>query len=456
MKLVLSHPGIGELTAHVDERGLVVGRQGGSANLEMNWDGRVSRRHARFWLADGQLWLEDLGSRNGTWLETERIEHPIRIEPGMRVAIGETWFWLAPEEAIPAHEQPSQGPLEIVIEDELEHAIKAYEPETEDVTNTTEMPAMKRPAAPVRSLPVPQLASDTEVVLRSDRESLSAVWIDSLSKGALFVPTDHPPPSRAHLTLRLETPGGSLELHAEVVHMVDSASAQAMGTSPGIGLHITDLTPENRAAIHRFATGQTNRLEVHKPGPSARQLAREADPIEPVLARAREFISRVEANDLYTALALKPNAPDADIRKRIAELKASFTSAQTNATPPQVTRLAGAVRLLERAAITLGDPIRRLEYDFRRGDVRAEERILRANDGSGPGLVQLRQAWSRSFPGEVDSAAALAKKAAAAKRTRETLAAIETLRAAIRLDPFNTELRETAKAWEALLPRKSS
>ncbi|MBW2732317.1 MAG: sigma 54-interacting transcriptional regulator [Deltaproteobacteria bacterium] len=36
-------------------------------------DSLLSRRHARFWLDDGELWVEDLGSTNGTYLNGTRL-----------------------------------------------------------------------------------------------------------------------------------------------------------------------------------------------------------------------------------------------------------------------------------------------------------------------------------------------------------------------------------------------
>mgnify|MGYP001079807387 CR=1 FL=1 len=36
-------------------------------------DPRVSRMHARFYLDQGQLWVEDLGSSNGTFINEKKI-----------------------------------------------------------------------------------------------------------------------------------------------------------------------------------------------------------------------------------------------------------------------------------------------------------------------------------------------------------------------------------------------
>jgi len=51
----------------------------------------VSRRHARITLADAVV-LEDLGSKNGTWLENERLTAPRELSDGAAVRLGSAEF----------------------------------------------------------------------------------------------------------------------------------------------------------------------------------------------------------------------------------------------------------------------------------------------------------------------------------------------------------------------------
>src|SRR5438552_4363805 len=53
-------------------------------------DHLVSRRHARFAPADGLVTVEDLGSRNGTFVNGDQIHGPTRLDPGDHVLIGVT------------------------------------------------------------------------------------------------------------------------------------------------------------------------------------------------------------------------------------------------------------------------------------------------------------------------------------------------------------------------------
>ena len=48
----------------------------------------VSRRHARILVADGVATIEDLGSRNGTHVNGERIEKPTKLGNGDKIKIG--------------------------------------------------------------------------------------------------------------------------------------------------------------------------------------------------------------------------------------------------------------------------------------------------------------------------------------------------------------------------------
>src|SRR4051812_22603895 len=53
-------------------------------------DGKVSRRHAKILVEDGQARICDLGSRNGTIVNGDRIEGEAILLPGDRFQIGET------------------------------------------------------------------------------------------------------------------------------------------------------------------------------------------------------------------------------------------------------------------------------------------------------------------------------------------------------------------------------
>lgn len=57
-------------------------------------DGEVSRRHARISPSNGTVVVEDLGSRNGSFVNEQPIDGPREIRPGDRVRCGLTVFEL--------------------------------------------------------------------------------------------------------------------------------------------------------------------------------------------------------------------------------------------------------------------------------------------------------------------------------------------------------------------------
>ena len=69
---------------------LLLGRaaQGGA---RLGDDPKLSRQHAKLICAtDGSLVIEDLSSANGTWVNGQRIDHPIRLAAGDTVRVGDT------------------------------------------------------------------------------------------------------------------------------------------------------------------------------------------------------------------------------------------------------------------------------------------------------------------------------------------------------------------------------
>lgn len=69
-------------------RGLLIGRSA-SAGIRLD-EQTVSRVHARLECREGQVFVEDLGSRNGTLLNGRPVARDALLEPGDRVRIGST------------------------------------------------------------------------------------------------------------------------------------------------------------------------------------------------------------------------------------------------------------------------------------------------------------------------------------------------------------------------------
>ena len=69
------------------DRTLVLGREGTDVVLE---DTEVSRRHALIRVVDDAFELEDLGSRNGTRVDGERISGTVRLAERAQIRVGQT------------------------------------------------------------------------------------------------------------------------------------------------------------------------------------------------------------------------------------------------------------------------------------------------------------------------------------------------------------------------------
>ena len=68
---------------------LTVGRANG-CQVALPDDSYVSQLHARIFRKDNRLWLEDLGSTNGTYLNAKAVSAPVALRRGDRVQIGRT------------------------------------------------------------------------------------------------------------------------------------------------------------------------------------------------------------------------------------------------------------------------------------------------------------------------------------------------------------------------------
>jgi predicted component of type VI protein secretion system len=73
----------------LDSSQLTVGR-GNQNDVALQADEYASARHARFEPRQDGVWVQDLGSTNGTYLNGARLERPRRLSPGDVVRIGET------------------------------------------------------------------------------------------------------------------------------------------------------------------------------------------------------------------------------------------------------------------------------------------------------------------------------------------------------------------------------
>jgi len=70
---------------------LTIGRSV-ECDVNLAYDQFASVRHAHITINSDTITIEDLGSRNGVWVDDERIEVPTRVKRGDRIQVGETIF----------------------------------------------------------------------------------------------------------------------------------------------------------------------------------------------------------------------------------------------------------------------------------------------------------------------------------------------------------------------------
>ncbi|MBK7858850.1 MAG: sigma 54-interacting transcriptional regulator [Archangiaceae bacterium] len=117
--LLLSGPAAGlrrEVTSEV-----ILGRSP-SCDIPLE-DSKVSRRHARIAIEEGTARVSDLGSRNGTIVNGEKIEAEAVLLPGDRVQVGDTTVLYEPPTRAALTEREEPGDLENQPVEELLPAV---------------------------------------------------------------------------------------------------------------------------------------------------------------------------------------------------------------------------------------------------------------------------------------------------------------------------------------------
>lgn len=77
-------------------------------DLDLNPDGTVSRRHALLTFDGTTYWIEDSGSRSGTWINGQKITEKTKINPGDVIKIGQTELVVQMKEQLDLVEDETQ------------------------------------------------------------------------------------------------------------------------------------------------------------------------------------------------------------------------------------------------------------------------------------------------------------------------------------------------------------
>ena len=88
-RLVITEPANARGATFAVDGELTIGRGGGCA-IAIAGDTYASTVHARAYSSGGNLWIEDLGSTNGTFVNDARVATPVQLQRGDKVRVGGT------------------------------------------------------------------------------------------------------------------------------------------------------------------------------------------------------------------------------------------------------------------------------------------------------------------------------------------------------------------------------
>ena len=82
---------------------LLIGRDAGCDIIIVTPDKQVSRRHASIAVSNGEVVLQDIGSKNGTHLNSQRIEEAAKLEDGdtIQIALAQQFVFLSSDATVP-------------------------------------------------------------------------------------------------------------------------------------------------------------------------------------------------------------------------------------------------------------------------------------------------------------------------------------------------------------------
>ncbi len=86
--LVVTEGGLAGVSIDLADQQITMGRAN-DATLVLN-DDYASTYHARIFPQDGQWFVEDLGSTNGTYLDRQKVARPTPVPVGVPIRIGKT------------------------------------------------------------------------------------------------------------------------------------------------------------------------------------------------------------------------------------------------------------------------------------------------------------------------------------------------------------------------------
>jgi Tfp pilus assembly protein PilZ len=273
------------------------------------------------------------------WDPGSRVQTVFAVPDGEINALCSVVHVLPPEVGRDKGHPPGMGMRFEVLNRASEVALKTHVERVQRATRTP--PPLDLPALRANRQ-LPRWTDATTVRVTLQEGSAQEAWMRNISQGGMFVETTQPPARGSVVTVELGAGNAVMVLHAEVVHVVDSAMAFQCAQPAGVGLQFVDLTREKRLAVEAYVAGRVNTLEadLRPPMPSA--------PLDRVLSSVKRLYDGLEAQDALGALGLSRETTATDVKTRVAALERVLSLPPPEATPPQRARIQGALKMLPR------------------------------------------------------------------------------------------------------------
>lgn len=164
---------------------LLLGRAGVDLVID---DPEMSRRHAAVRLVSGVLEVEDLGSRNGTFVNGERIDGPTRVEGGGWIRCGTTVFEVLVAERTRTGTPSDAATITDPQATKARPIVKPYATTPRPVVRSGLSPPGGAPAAHGSTGPATPVGPFSPPVRRRARAVASRSWVPTvLSFGTVIV-----------------------------------------------------------------------------------------------------------------------------------------------------------------------------------------------------------------------------------------------------------------------------
>ncbi len=237
----------GQFTLDSDD--IVIGRTSGDAtpDLTLDDDPKIAARHAHVWIADGHIWIEDLMSSEGVFVNGLKIEQPQSIGPEDQVLVGTTSLLIGWTDGAQTDQeglteffekkQSDTGDTEFMIKGEV-NADAAYVPEINETSQQQlamlyDLPLQFAAERDLTKLFKLVLDSVIKIIPGAKRGALLAV---DRVKGKLAlrasVPEDEPPISRT--LIKRAAAQGTGFIWSQDAEMDFSQSMKALSIATGM------------------------------------------------------------------------------------------------------------------------------------------------------------------------------------------------------------------------------